>query len=121
MDETDDFDLQELFAAERRAAAFRIDPMDPVHNTVWSDVTSDGDIKVLADKPVEVLSVEQVGCLSLTCNPKPPVTLQPGDIMRMTVELPVRKRGDAARTIIRYRFVGSDEVAVSEFRARRVG
>ena len=113
--------FEELLAAEQAAEAFRLDPADPVHNVVWSDVDPDGVVRVLADKPVEVLEVTQQGCLTLDCTPAPPCILQPGDVLRMTVTVPPRKQYDQARTIIRYRFEGGMREAFAVFRARRVG
>lgn len=113
--------LEEQQQAERAAESFRIDPADPVHNVVWSDVDPDGVVRVLAGKPVEVLAVTQQGCLTLDCTPAPPCILQPGGMLRMTVTVPPRKQYDQARTIIRYRFAGETREAFAVFRARRVG
>ena len=113
--------FEELLAAEQAAEAFRLDPADPVHNVVWSDVDPNGVVRVLADKPVEVLEVTQQGCLTLDCTPTPPCILPPGDRLRITVTVPPRKQYDQARTIIRYRFKGETREAFAAFRARRVG
>ncbi|KAA8826964.1 hypothetical protein [Bifidobacterium myosotis] len=106
-------------AARRAAAAFRLDPDDPVRNIVWSDVADDGTVRVLAARPVAVDRVEAVGCRPAVVDPAPPCVIGPGGTLRLDAECGARRRYDAARFEVRYRFAGSDRTATAVFRARR--
>lgn len=98
---------------------YHIDPDDPVHHDIWSDVTDvDGTIMIrcIAGRTVTILDIHGTGGATVTGMKPTPYDVNDGDAVTINVSSVVKVRREWPRIELHYRYTGTDRTAVAVFR-----
>lgn len=106
-------EIREFFKERARLEAYRLNPDDPVHNPVWSDIARDDRgvyATVIAPRPVTILDGQGYDGAGLD-GFRPPITLQPGERFRIPVTIGAHGRRRHPYMRFRYRYADGTRIA----------